>query len=298
MADEKQRLSTGVAGLDALLGGGLVPGTLTVLLGATGFGKTQLGLQFLDAGKTQEGRRGVIFDMTYRGDSQSHAEYARRMFGWSLETMPADRRAALEHYFSAERPRHDYLHVFDYRGRRMSDRELSFDADRAWQQQVVAKLETSIDFLYGNFVRGARRVVIDGIDPADVPREAMQFELFEYLYHQILRKDAEWVARDLFRQDYRKHADEIAKNLYDPRQVGCVMLYTSSESMLDQLIDRPLAEGDWLANANTVIYLGKMRDGNKLGRGLYVVKHRGSACSDAIIPFTIGEHGIELTNDA
>ena len=51
------RLSTGVQELDAHLGGGLLPGTLTVVAGATGIGKTQLGLDFLNAGLEQEGRR-------------------------------------------------------------------------------------------------------------------------------------------------------------------------------------------------------------------------------------------------
>src|SRR3989442_13307505 len=78
------RQATGVPGLDDLLGGGLLPGTLTVLVGATGIGKTQLGLQFAHAGEGQDGRRGIVFDMTCRGDSQSHAEYAQRMFGWEL----------------------------------------------------------------------------------------------------------------------------------------------------------------------------------------------------------------------
>ncbi len=78
------RYSTGIGELDAHLGGGLLPGTLTVVMGATGIGKTQFGLQFAQAGAAQEGHRGVLFDMTSRGDSQSHAEYARRMFGWEL----------------------------------------------------------------------------------------------------------------------------------------------------------------------------------------------------------------------
>ncbi len=68
MANESRK-STGVAGLDERLGGGLIPGTLTVVVGATGIGKTQLGLQFLSTSSTDE-RRGVIFDMTARGDSQ------------------------------------------------------------------------------------------------------------------------------------------------------------------------------------------------------------------------------------
>src|SRR3954451_7583433 len=69
------RQSTRVPGLDDLLGGGLIPGTLTVVVGATGIGKTQLGLQFAHAGQEQEKRRGVIFDCSSRGDSQSHAQY-------------------------------------------------------------------------------------------------------------------------------------------------------------------------------------------------------------------------------
>ena len=38
------RVSTGIPRLDQALGGGLLPGTLTVVVGATGIGKTQLGV--------------------------------------------------------------------------------------------------------------------------------------------------------------------------------------------------------------------------------------------------------------
>ncbi|MBQ6827818.1 MAG: recombinase RecA, partial [Thermoguttaceae bacterium] len=38
-----QRLSTGVPGLDEHLGGGLLPGTTTALVGSSGAGKTQFG---------------------------------------------------------------------------------------------------------------------------------------------------------------------------------------------------------------------------------------------------------------
>src|SRR5690349_2052834 len=96
------RLSTGVPGLDDLLGGGLIPGTLTAVVGATGIGKTQLGVQFARAGiceKKYQGadaprspRAGVFFDMSSRGDSQSHAEYARRIFDWSLSVADADQQ--------------------------------------------------------------------------------------------------------------------------------------------------------------------------------------------------------------
>jgi circadian clock protein KaiC len=46
------RLSTGIAGLDSMIGGGLPAGSATLLLGPTGVGKTAIGLQFL-AGCTE-----------------------------------------------------------------------------------------------------------------------------------------------------------------------------------------------------------------------------------------------------
>ena len=90
------RLRTGIPELDAHLGGGLFPGTLTVLAGATGIGKTQLGLDFLDAGQRQEGRRGIVFDMSSRGDSQNHRNYAAAHFDWQLHGMAIERPPAPE----------------------------------------------------------------------------------------------------------------------------------------------------------------------------------------------------------
>ena len=287
------RQSTGVPGLDELLGGGLLPGTLTVIVGATGIGKTQLGLQFASAGKAQEGRRGIIFDCASRGDSQSHAEYARRMFDWSLSPADAGAPVDVECFFTSPSAT-DYLHVFDYQGRRVTRRDLDWDDWQNWQAELNSRLRAAIGFLYGNFAAGARRVVIDGIEPADRPGESIQFHLFEYVYHQILRKDPEWVARDLFREAYRRHADEISRHGYDNQQIGCLLLYTSHQTMLDDLISRPLDEGDVLSNANTLIYMGKVRDGSRIGRGLYIAKHRGSACDERIIPYHIESSGLSI----
>jgi KaiC/GvpD/RAD55 family RecA-like ATPase len=108
------RLSTGIDALDAQLGGGLLPGTLTVIVGATGIGKTQLGLQFAEAGERQEGRRGVLFDMSSRGDPQSHDQYTHRMFNWNLSKAPTDGAADLDQFFAAGRRDGEYLHVFEY----------------------------------------------------------------------------------------------------------------------------------------------------------------------------------------
>jgi KaiC/GvpD/RAD55 family RecA-like ATPase len=289
------RLSTGITELDELLGGGLLPGTLTVVMGATGIGKTQLGLQFANAGQGQEGRRGIVFDMTSRGDSQSHVEYARRMFGWEMTAATPQEHVDLRDFFARDRRHGDYLHIFDYHGRRVTRRDMEFESFRQWQAELNARLASAIGFFYGNFVRGVRRCVIDGVEPADRPSDSIQFDLFEYIYHQILRKDPQWVARDLFRQNFRENASLVAAHPYDEKQLGCLLLYTSHEAMLDDLISRPLDEGDVLSNANTVIYLGKIRDGNRLGRGLYVAKHRGSYVSDQIVRYSIDDEGVRLS---
>jgi KaiC/GvpD/RAD55 family RecA-like ATPase len=294
MADTKKRLSTGIEQLDEMLGGGLLPGTLTVVVGSTGIGKTQLGLQFAQAGTSQEDAPGILFDMSSRGDSQHHAEYAARMFDRELDVVVPRDRVELDGFFDAGRSMGDYLHIFDQTGRRVSRRDLDFDQWQDWQAELTKRLNASIAFFYGNFVRGVRRAIVDGLEPVDRPSDSIQIELFEYVYHQILRKDPEWVARDLFREHYRANADAIAHHTYDPQTVGCMLLLTSHETTLDGLIERPLDEGDVLSNANTVIYLGKIREGNKFRRALYVAKHRGSMCPDEILPYRIEEGGVVL----
>ena len=288
------RISTGVSGLDQLLGGGLIPGTLTVVVGATGIGKTQLGIQFADAGRQLDKRQGVIFDMTARGDPQSHADYAQRMCNWTLRAQPSDQKVALDHFFDSPAELGDYLHVFDYRGQRVTRRDLEWEEWRAWQSQLNAKLQTAIGFLYGNLVHGSRRVIVDGMEPSDRPGESIQFNLFEYVYHQVLRKDPEWVARDLFREKYLQHAAQAAQHRYEPAAVTCLLMSTSHESMLDDLIAKPLSEGDAVSNANTLILMGKVRAGERMGRALYVAKHRGSECVDAIVPYQITASGLQV----
>lgn len=291
---KQHRQSTGVPGLDDLLGGGLMPGSLTVVVGATGIGKTQLGLQYARAGLAQEQRTGILFDVSARGDSQSHVDYAERMFDWPLSCIAGQDRIDLADFYSNDRNHGDYLHVFDYSGRRVTRRDLDWDQWRNWQAELNAKLQSAIAFLYGNFVSGARRVVFDGIEPTDRPHESIQLNLLEYVYHQVVRKDPEWVARDLFRQAYRQNAADAARRTYSPASVGAMLLYTSHDTMLDELISRPLDEGDALSNANTLIYMGKIREGNRLGRALYIAKHRGSACDDQITPYEIDDHGLRM----
>lgn len=288
------RVSTGIPEFDQLLGGGLLPGTLTVVMGATGIGKTQLGLQFAEAGRVQEQQRGILFDMTSRGDAQNHFDYARRMFDWNLKQRLVDEPYAPEDIWNRDRMRSDYFHIFDRSGRRVSIQDLGHDQWQEWKIELNQKLEQAIAFFYGNFVHGVRRCVIDGVEPTDRASDSFQFHVFDYIYHQILHKDADWVARDLFRIHFRAHEAEVASHMYDHRQISTLLLYTSHEVLLDELLCRPIESGDELSNANTIILMGKVRDGLKMRRALHVAKHRGSACDDGIIPFEITDQGVVL----
>lgn len=291
-ARNDRRQSSGIEALDACLGGGFIPGTLTVVVGTTGIGKTQLGLQFANAGMCQEGRHGAIVDLSARGDSQNHRQYAASLFGWDIKVSDSQRKPTLEHFFADADNWGDYLHVFDYRGQRVTRRDLDWEQWHDWQSQLNRKLQSTISFLYGNSVNGMRRVVIDGIEPTDRPGESIQYNLVEYIYHQVLRKDPEWVARDLFREKFRENWDTIRQQTYEPSDIGCLLLCTSHETMLDDLIARPLDEGDAISNANTLILMGKVRHENRMGRALYVAKHRGSYCRDEIIPYEITSDGL------
>lgn len=290
MTDVRQAF--GIPGLDRHLGGGLRPGTLTVIAGATGAGKTQLGLRWAHEGLAAEGRRGVVCDLTSRGDAQNHADYAWKQFAWTLNGYRGEGSPDLDAIWDFAREVGDYFHPFTRAGRRVTRRDLDPDDWHAWKVDLARVLRQSAVFFYGNFVRGTRRVVVDGIEPSERFSESIQFEFFEYLYHQILRKDDEWAARELFREAYRANEPKVHAFRYDHNALGCVYLYTTPHVLLEELMDQPIGEGDIFSNANTIIYLGRVRDGTRMGRALYVPKHRGSRCGDDVLPYRLTDDGL------
>jgi RecA/RadA recombinase len=284
------RISTGIERLDEHLGGGLLPGTLTVVLGATGIGKTQLGIRFAHQGQQADGRAGFLLDLTARGDSQNHSAYAESLAGWKLHSQTLQ----LEEVLNPQVECGNYLRLFPAQATRITQRDMSFDDWHHWQADVNSKLRGAIGFIYANFVRGGRRMVVDGFEPADHPSQSVQFNLFEFLYHKAVREQHDWVARELFREKFLQNSQEVARRRYDAGQIGCLALCTSKEQMLDDLLSRPLDEGDVIANANTLILMGKTRSGQKMGRALFIAKHRGSRCSDEILPYAIDDQGLRI----
>jgi KaiC/GvpD/RAD55 family RecA-like ATPase len=289
---KKPRQSFGIPELDGLLGGGIIPGTLTVIAGATGVGKTQLGLTWANEGALADAKRGVICDLTSRGDAQNHGDYASSLFGWDITEYPSDTNPEPESVWQFEKAVGDYFHPFSKAGRRVTRRDLDPDDWHAWKTDLARVLRKSVEFFYGQFVRGVKRVVVDGIEPTERFSESIQFEFFEYLYHQVLRKEDEWAARELFRELYRANSEKVHAHPYDFKSIGCLYLYTTPHVMLDDMMTMPINEGDIFSNANTIIFMGRTKEEGRLGRALYIPKHRGSACSDAIHPYRISDQGL------
>jgi circadian clock protein KaiC len=71
------RTSTGIGGLDAMLRGGLIDHSLTLMVGTPGVGKTLLGLQFLADG-ARRGEPGLIATLD---ESPAHLEQKARRIG-------------------------------------------------------------------------------------------------------------------------------------------------------------------------------------------------------------------------
>src|SRR2546430_12442305 len=94
-------------------------------------------------------------------------------------------------------------------GRRVTRRDLEPDDWHAWKTDLARVLRKSVSFFYEHFVRGTRRVVVDGIEPTERFADSIQFEFFEYLYYQVLRKEDEWAARELFREHYRENSPRV-----------------------------------------------------------------------------------------
>ncbi len=78
-----ERAPTGIVGLDEMLGGGLPRSSSTVIQGATGTGKTLLGLQFLLAG-ARRGEPGIHFTLE---ETAGQLRAIARGFRWGLEEL-------------------------------------------------------------------------------------------------------------------------------------------------------------------------------------------------------------------
>src|ERR1700680_4486600 len=79
-----KRLSTGIAGLDEVLHGGLLPERSYLVRGTAGTGKTTLGLHFLAAGAAS-GEKSLLITL---GTPESRIRHDAETFGFDLTAIP------------------------------------------------------------------------------------------------------------------------------------------------------------------------------------------------------------------
>lgn len=91
--DLADRVATGVAGLDALLLGGLPRASATMVEGGTGTGKTLLGLHFLLEG-ARRGEPGILFTLE---ETPAQIRAIANNFGWELAQLEAQGRLVISY---------------------------------------------------------------------------------------------------------------------------------------------------------------------------------------------------------
>jgi len=114
------------------------------------------------------------------------------------------------------------------------------------------------------------------------------------VYRTVIHRDAETLGMEIC-LPVPQYRDFIDSHRYDHTEVTTLLLVTTEETRLEDLLARKVAVGDIGATANTILVMGSERVGNRLGRMLCVVKHRGSAMSDEIVEYKITSQGIEIS---
>ena len=235
--------------------------------------------------------------MNARGDSQQHDEYAARLFDWSLVPWTHAVPPMADPYPPAAQLSANYCNALRWAGRlrefQVPAPDGALEFDWSWKSSYAQALYTVRPFFYFHFAHGARRVVIDGVEPMDQPADSIQFFMFDQLYRTVIHRDAETLGMEICLPGWR-HRAFIDSHRYEHTDITTLLLVTTEETRLEDVLARKIAVGDTGATANTIIVMGSERVGHRLARLLSVVKHRSSAKSDEIVEYRIGARGIEL----
>ena len=128
----RARLSSGVASLDAMLGGGLAAATMTALVGPSGAGKTTLGLYFLSASNADE--PGLLFGCY---ESPEHLRLKAATMGFDLAAAEQRNDVALHWHPTGEYILDELAHRLLDAVRKRGVRRLVIDGVSGFQQATL-----------------------------------------------------------------------------------------------------------------------------------------------------------------
>jgi len=95
LATTRERIKSGIPGLDALLGGGFLEGSINTISGDAGTGKTVFGVQFLVNGAVKYGEPGMYISF----DEHKQTLFQNMLtFGWDLEKLEREKQMVTIQY--------------------------------------------------------------------------------------------------------------------------------------------------------------------------------------------------------
>ncbi len=223
----EDHVPTGIPGLDELIEGGFEKGSVILVAGDTGTGKSTFAMQYLYNGATMYNEPGVYLTFEEKKD----AIYKHNLrYGWNLKKLEEHKKLLILQY-----PPHD-IDRFILEGEIIED--------------TIKDMK-------------ATRLVIDSIT---------SFAL-------------------IFDSQYKRKLG-IIKVLELLKKWGCTTLLTSEGSTVETGEVRARFGLGYLADG--LIHLYNIRQGDQRQKAIEVVKMRGIAHSNLIVPFEFKQTGIEL----
>lgn len=284
-------------GINNALGGGFLPGTMVLIRGARGSGKTKFGLTFAAQGLAQEGARGIVLDLSVSGDEQRHAAYALEQSRWKIKPWNLDRQAVLKKWPTSKKVSSmTCLHVVsqDYEVESVDRSRLSFEEFETLNKRFDYRMDLVQPLVFFQRYYGSRRIVLDGLEPTDDPLGSAQQSLIRRIYTRVLQASSEDLGRELFREGYQSRISRIRKHSFPAREAVVLTLETSKKISLDELVKEPTVPGSLDALANTVILMGERDEGDRVEPYLYVAKHRGSYRDSRKLPILLSAKGVKI----
>lgn len=153
MATESHLASSGIAGLDELLGGGFPRRRIYLVQGAPGSGKTTLGLQFLLEGKAR-GERGLYVTLS---ETREELQAVADSHGWSLDGVEVHQLASPEEMLYAQR-QNTVFHPAEVELNETVSRVLTL-IDRVRPSRVVFDSLSELRLLAGDSLRYRRQIL-------------------------------------------------------------------------------------------------------------------------------------------
>lgn len=138
------RQTTGVPGLDGMLGGGLPSGSTTLITGGTGTGKTILSLSWLVRG-AMENEPGIF--CTYEENPDQLVRTASS-FGWDLRGLIDQRLLKVLHVSPVELDLDEHIHEIQSAAREMKAKRIVIDSITAFELGMNDKHKYT-DYVWG-----------------------------------------------------------------------------------------------------------------------------------------------------